>query len=134
MASDRIAISKSALSLLGAVKQGHQEILFEGPARTGKSFTLCLFVLFSKGWSPQFVAYLVPLVLFAMPGRLGLGLVLALSAVTFLEMPGWVIYGDGRPALGVAVILLRTVILVVATGALWKQCRAGGPAAAILET
>ena len=51
MASDRIAISKSALSLLGAVKQGHQEILFEGPARTGKSFTLCLF---ARLWAEQF--------------------------------------------------------------------------------
>ncbi|HSQ25648.1 MAG TPA: hypothetical protein VLM80_00860 [Anaerolineales bacterium] len=46
-----------------------------------------LFLLWSKGWSPQWAVMLIPLLLLSFPGKLGLVFVLGLSGLTFLEWP-----------------------------------------------
>ncbi|MDH3943833.1 MAG: hypothetical protein OEV06_07070, partial [Anaerolineae bacterium] len=46
-----------------------------------------VFHLWSKGWSPQWITLIVPLLLMAFPGKRGLYLLLALTAVTMLEWP-----------------------------------------------
>ncbi|MCC7359361.1 MAG: DUF2029 domain-containing protein [Anaerolineales bacterium] len=51
------------------------------------AFTWAVFVLWSKGWSPQWQQMLVPLILLVQPNRQGLLLALALAAVSFLEWP-----------------------------------------------
>jgi len=46
-----------------------------------------VFHLWSKGWSPQWITLIVPLLLAAFPGRGGLYLILTLTVITFLEWP-----------------------------------------------
>jgi hypothetical protein len=49
--------------------------------------TALLFVLWSKGWSPQWATLLIPLFLLSFPDWRGLGLVLVLTGVIFAEWP-----------------------------------------------
>jgi hypothetical protein len=51
------------------------------------AFTWAVFVLWSKGWSPQWQQMLVPLILLAYPDARGVLLALLLGAVSFLEWP-----------------------------------------------
>jgi hypothetical protein len=51
------------------------------------AFTWAIFVLWSKGWSPQWQQMLVPLILLAYPDARGVLLALLLGAVSFLEWP-----------------------------------------------
>jgi len=50
-------------------------------------FTWAIFLLWSKGWSPQWQQMLVPLILLLHPGRPGVLLALALALICFLEWP-----------------------------------------------
>ena len=56
---------------------------------TFAAFTIFLFFLYAKGWSPQFVAYLIPFLLIVFPTVEGAIWALLLSATAFLEMPLW---------------------------------------------
>jgi hypothetical protein len=83
-------------------------------------FTTAGFFLAMKGWSPQYAAFWMPLLILLVPGPRGVGLALALAALTFVEMPIWLCYLKPVPAVGVpvlaAVILARTgLFLWVAT-------------------
>jgi hypothetical protein len=49
--------------------------------------TWILFLLWSPGWSPQWILYLLPLVLLTLPEKKALLLCLALILVTLLEWP-----------------------------------------------
>jgi hypothetical protein len=49
--------------------------------------TWILFLLWSPGWSPQWILYLLPLALLTLPERLGLWICLSLTFVTLLEWP-----------------------------------------------
>jgi hypothetical protein len=51
------------------------------------ALTFAIFLMWSKGWSPQWQHWLVPLILLTRPNREGLLLVLTLAAVSFLEWP-----------------------------------------------
>jgi len=51
------------------------------------AFTVVIFFLWSKGWSPQWQVYLIPLVLLSLPLGKALTYVLALGMVNFLEWP-----------------------------------------------
>lgn len=51
------------------------------------AFTLAVFVLWSKGWSPQWQLLIVPLVLLIQPDRQGALFVVLLALVCFLEWP-----------------------------------------------
>jgi hypothetical protein len=56
------------------------------------AFTVVLFFLWSKGWSPQFVAYLIPVLLIVFPTREAAAWCLLLSLTAFLEMPVWAVW------------------------------------------
>jgi len=80
---------------------------------------LCVFLVYSKGWSPQFAVYPMAFALLCFPGRRGIGLALAIGALAFLEMPIWLRFlyvrvQGSRPAapyvLG-ACIIARTAVL-----------------------
>lgn len=58
------------------------------------AFTWAIFLLWSKGWSPQWQQMLAPLILLTMPDRMGVLFALMLASVSFLEWPlllsrGW---------------------------------------------
>lgn len=49
--------------------------------------TWVIFLLWSPGWSPQWVLYLLPLILLGLPGRRGTLIAAALTLVNLLEWP-----------------------------------------------
>ena len=77
-----------------------------------------------KGFSPQYVAWVLPLVLLALPGRFGLTLALLLTAALTIEL-----VAPGRPPLlMVAAVVARTLVLaVVAVAVLRRLGRASAP-------
>jgi len=73
------------------------------------AFTWAIFVLWSKGWSPQWQQMLVPLILLVQPNRQGLLLALVLAAVSFLEWP--ILLSRGLAWGYWVTIPLRTVVI-----------------------
>ncbi len=51
------------------------------------TLTALIFVLWSKGWSPNWATLVIPLILLSFPGQRGLWLVLALTGIVFVEWP-----------------------------------------------
>jgi hypothetical protein len=69
------------------------------------------FLLYSKGYSPQFVVYVLPFTVLLPPWRRAVGYTLVLSAVNFIQWPLYHEWFNQVPwVLGLAVIL-RTLIL-----------------------
>ncbi|MBI5669038.1 MAG: hypothetical protein HZC41_13620 [Chloroflexi bacterium] len=95
------------------------------------TITLLIFFLQAQGWSPQWLAQIVPLVLLCFPNRNGVLIVVILSAVTFTEYPFLFIRtGDtGGEITGalvlpfVVLVLARTVILIGLCVALYQKLR-----------
>ncbi|MCS6801395.1 MAG: DUF4832 domain-containing protein [Dehalococcoidia bacterium] len=92
-------------------------------AATG--LALVLFFLASKGYSPQFLVYLLaPLVLLWPDGR-GLGYALVLSTINLVEYPLALLLFADQPAVLVTTVLARTgVLLILAVdlaAALWQR-------------
>ena len=88
--------------------------------------TLLVFFLWAQGWSPQWLALIIPLVLLNFPSRGGVLVLLLLSLMAFTEYPllflrtgdtGGVIAGSLRLPF-VLLIVARTLILVGIVGAL----------------
>ncbi len=75
--------------------------------------SLNLLLLFSRGYSPQFLIWLLPLLIIVFPGRIGLLCGLLLVGANLLEYPIYVprLVGRAPAVLGVAV-LTRTILLV----------------------
>ena len=95
------------------------------------TLTLLVFFLWAQGWSPQWLALIIPLVLLSFPGRDGVLAILLLSMVVFTEYPllfirtgdtGGMITGALLPGF-VALVLARTAILVGLVGALFLRLR-----------
>jgi hypothetical protein len=67
--------------------------IIEGRALTGQAavaflgLAWTLFLLWSPGWSPQWVLYLLPLILLALPAREATLLSIALVFISLLEWP-----------------------------------------------
>ncbi len=69
------------------------------------------FLLYSKGYSPQFVVYVLPFTVLLLPWGRAVGYTLVLSAVNFIQWPLYHEWFNQVPwVLGLAVIL-RTIIL-----------------------
>jgi hypothetical protein len=92
------------------------------------AFSMFLFFFWSKGWSPQFVAYLLPLLLIVFPAGESALWCLLLAGTAFLEMPVWAVYVHGRvgmAALDHAVlqvaIVARTAIFLVVLARLYPR-------------
>lgn len=81
-------------------------------------FAWGLFALWSPGWSPQWVLYLLPLILLALPGRQAVLLVVTLILVNLLEWP--VLLSRGYFTGLWITIPLRTVLLGVMTLAFYQ--------------
>jgi hypothetical protein len=99
--------------------------------------TLLIFFVQAQGWSPQWLAQVVPLVLLAFPTRDGILTIVLLTAATFAEYPFlWIRTGDtGGVITGALVtpyavlVLARTAILVGLCIALYRRLRQKASAA-----
>jgi hypothetical protein len=95
------------------------------------TLTLLIFFLQAQGWSPQWLAQIIPLLLVCFPTRDGVTAAVLLSMVTFAEYPFLFIRtGDtGGQIAGalvtpfVALVLARTGILIALCVALYKLLR-----------
>jgi hypothetical protein len=93
------------------------------------SLTVCLFMLWSQGWSPQWAILLIPLLLLNFPNRIGVLACLVLTLGAFLEYPvlfrqsadsGNLIPPELRPWFA-ALVLLRTGLLVAVSAILARR-------------
>lgn len=78
-------------------------------------FSLLLFILYSKGYSPQWAPYIATMALIALPLARGLGYALVMDVILFSELAigFWLLSGDESFLTGI--ILIRTVIFVCLT-------------------
>lgn len=91
------------------------------------TLTLLLFMLWSAGWSPQWVVLLLPWLLLNFPNRAGVLVALVLMGGAFFEYPllfraagsTW-LTGAGRPLLAL-LVLLRTALLLGGGGVLIRR-------------
>jgi hypothetical protein len=112
------------------------------------AFSVVLFFLYAKGWSPQFVAYLIPVLLVACPWKKAAVWCLLLSVTAFLEMPVWAAWvhpaamlpdAGGLAALDrlllQVAVLGRTALFVALLASFYRRMFArpspGGPAQAL---
>jgi hypothetical protein len=96
------------------------------------TITLVIFFLWSKGWSPQWQVYLIPLLLLALPLSRALLYIIGLGFVSFLEWP--IIYTRGLSALLPLTIITRTLIFILLAWELYQQLhRPAIPESAELE-
>ena len=80
--------------------------------------TLCLFFLWSKGWSPQWQVMLIPFVLLVFPNGHGVLYCITLGFVNFLEWP--VILSRGLTQFLPLTVISRTLILGLVTIELYQ--------------
>ena len=73
------------------------------------ALTLCLFLLWSRGWSPQWLAFLIPLLLLSLPFNLAGGFCISLALVSLLEWP--ILLSRGRFDLLWLPVVIRTMLL-----------------------
>lgn len=74
--------------------------------------TINLFTLYSKGYSPQFIVQLIPFVLLMLPDLRGVGYILLLDIVNFLEATVYFIMLPGEHWLLVTTVIFRTLLIV----------------------
>lgn len=81
---------------------------------------LMLFLLWSKGWSPQWATLVIPFFLLLYPDLRGMLLALVLSAVGLLDWP--MTLNLDNPAIYALGVLLRTGIFAGVAIALYREC------------
>ena len=77
------------------------------------ALTLNLFILYSKGYSPQFLVILLPFLLLLIPGWRGIAYALLLSLLNLVEFPIYFILLPDERWLLAGVVLLRTLVVIV---------------------
>ncbi|GIW05225.1 MAG: hypothetical protein KatS3mg060_0030 [Dehalococcoidia bacterium] len=92
-------------------------------AATG--LAVVLFFLASKGYSPQFLVYLLAPVVLLWPGGRGVGYALVFSAINLVEYPVALLLFADQPAVLVVTVVARTATLLVLaldlTAMLWER-------------
>jgi hypothetical protein len=96
------------VGLAGLLKAKRQDEL-QAIALVG--FAWALFLLWSPGWSPQWVLYLLPLILLTLPGRQSLLFGAVLILINLLEWP--VLLSRGYFSFLWITIVLRTLVLAI---------------------
>jgi len=86
-------------------EEGKRVLAFSG-------LSVILFMLYSKGYSPQFLVYILPFVVLLMPNLKGVAYALLLSAINWLEWPVAQLMLPTHHWLLAAAVLLRTLLLV----------------------
>jgi hypothetical protein len=83
--------------------------------------TLCLFFLWSKGWSPQWQVMLIPLILLVFPNGRGMLYCLVLGFVNFLEWP--IILSRSLNRLLIVTVPLRTLLVLLLLLEFYRRSR-----------
>ena len=83
------------------------------------AFAFILFCLWSKGWSPQWQMFLIPLILLSLPLRRAVMVVLTLGFINVLEWPA--ILSRGLTALLPLTVIARSLIWVVLAWELYQR-------------
>ncbi len=87
------------------------------------AITLLIFFLQAQGWSPQWLAQIVPLILLCFPTRDGVTTVVLLSLVTFAEYPFLFIRtGDTGGEISGSLVLPFVMLVLARTGILIGVC------------
>jgi hypothetical protein len=76
------------------------------------AFTLNLLLLYSKGYSPQYLTWIAPLLVLLYPNRRGASYLAALSVLNLLELPLYFSFFPQEHALLVFTVLSRSALLV----------------------
>ncbi len=95
------------------------------------AITLLIFFIQSQGWSPQWLAQIIPFILLCFPSRYGVYATFILTMLTFLEYPFlWIRTGDTGGTMSGALltpfavlVIARTVVLVGVCIALYRLLR-----------
>ncbi|HET7377613.1 MAG TPA: hypothetical protein VFK30_12950 [Anaerolineae bacterium] len=90
------------------------------------TISLLLFLLWSKGWSPQWATLVIPFLLLSYPNQRGLKLILLLTLIVFLEWP----LADAlqsRALLAVSIIA-RTLLFIATSVMLIRELSANSAA------
>jgi len=105
-------------ALLPAALRPRQRLLFA-------AFSMFVLFFYLKGWSPQFVAYLIPFLLIVFPPGEGAIWSLLLTVTAFVEMPLWAAYVHPLAAMGRLLLQLavgaRTIIFVLVIARLFRR-------------
>jgi hypothetical protein len=96
------------------VRDRHDGLIFS-------TLTIIIFFLWSKGWSPQWQMFLIPLLLLTLPLRRAVMFVIVLGFVNLLEWP--VILSRGLWELLPLTVIIRTLIFVLLVWELYRQIR-----------
>ncbi len=96
----------AGLLLLGKVR--HKQDLRKNLAVTGVAWVLL--ILASPGWSPQWILYIIPLILLVLPVKQGGLTVVLLLCISLAEWP--LLFSRGRDDLIWIVIILRTLTIL----------------------
>ncbi len=92
--------------------------------RTAVAFTgvsVIWLLLYSRGWSPQFLVWVLAFVVLLLPTPRGVALALALTAVNLVESYVYLILLPGERWILVGTVLLRTLMLVAIAAELLAQ-------------
>ena len=101
----------------------------DGPIFTALAFVLLF--LWSKGWSPQWQIFLIPLLLLSLPLRRAVMFTLVLGFVNLLEWP--VMLSRGLWEWLPLTVIIRTLILILLAWELYQQQRRRGPVSRTTE-
>ncbi len=80
-----------------------------------------IFLLWSPGWSPQWILYLIPLILLALPISKGLFITIVFILVTNFEWPLLLMSNTFESLF--LIVPLRVVILIFLIFEFWKLCK-----------
>ena len=75
--------------------------------------TMNLVILYLKGYSPQFLVWLLPFVILLLPGLRGIAYALLLSAVNLVESPGYFTLLPDQSWILTGAVLARTGLLIL---------------------
>jgi len=81
--------------------------------------TVSTMLLYSKGYSPQFIVYLLPFIILLFPNERGLTYSLILTGLNVLEQPIYFVLIPSATWLLTFVVITRFVILLILTAEFW---------------
>jgi hypothetical protein len=97
--------------------------------------TATLFLLYSKGYSPQFLVYVLPFVVLLMPNGRGVTYAIILTILNVLEQPVYFVMLPDETWLLTSVVIARTVVLLFLLAefvlVLWPLENEAGPVAQV---
>ncbi len=81
----------------------------------------CVFFLWSKGWSPDWLVVLIPFILLVFPDWRGTLYCLTLSFNDLLEWPIFFVAAPDRPEVFVLIVAVRTLVLLLLLANLYQE-------------